>query len=90
MLDSNDSVLVRSGTELKYKKLQIETKLPGGSGQTSGYTGSINNVISVYWDVSDYKIKAQGVTMTYENGLLKSVSQVKNLGTIATVGYSGQ
>ena len=90
LLDSNDSVLVRSGTELKYKKLQIETKLPSsGGGTTTGYTGSVDNVISVYWDVSDYKIKAQGVTMTYENGLLKSVSQVKNLGTLDTVGYSG-
>ena len=29
-LDSNDSVLVRSGSVLTYKKLQIETKLPGG------------------------------------------------------------
>ena len=30
LLDSNDSVLVRSGSVLTYKKLQIETKLPGG------------------------------------------------------------
>ena len=92
LLDSNDSVLVRSGTELKYKKLQIETKLPssgGGGGETTGYTGSVDNVTRIYWDTSEYKIKAAGVTMTYENGLLKSISAEKTLSQIDTVGYSG-
>ena len=88
LLDSNDSVLVRSGSVLAYKKLQIETKLPGG--QTSGYTGSVDNVTRIYWDTNDYKIKAAGVTMTYENGLLKSISAEKTLSQIDTVGYSGQ
>ena len=87
-LDSNDSVLVRSGSVLTYKKLQIETKLPGG--QTSGYTGSVDNVTRIYWDTNDYKIKAAGITMTYENGLLKSISAEKTLSQIDTVGYSGQ
>ena len=91
LLDSNDSVLVRSGTELKYKKLQIETKLPSsGGGETSGYTGSVDNVTRIYWDTNDYKIKAAGITMTYENGLLKSISAEKTLSQIDTVGYSGQ
>ena len=87
LLDSNDSVLVRSGSVLTYKKLQIETKLPGG--ETSGYTGSVDNVTRIYWDTNDYKIKAAGVTMTYENGLLKSISAEKTLSQIDTVGYSG-
>ena len=86
LLDSNDSVLVRSGSVLTYKKLQIETKLPGG--QTSGYTGSVDNVTRIYWDASDFKIKAVGVTMSYENGLLKTVSEEKNLGTVDTVGFA--
>lgn len=57
------------------------------SGQTLGYTGDIDNVTSVYWDDSDFKIKAVGVTMSYENGLLKSVSEEKNLGIVNTVGF---
>ena len=94
LLDTDDAVLVRSGSQLTYKKLQIETKLPssggGGGGETTGYTGSVNNVTRIYWDTNEYKIKAAGVTMTYENGLLKSISAEKTLGQIDTVGYSGQ
>ena len=92
LLDTDDAVLVRSGSQLTYKKLQIETKLPssgGGGGETSGYTGSVDNVTRIYWDTNDYKIKAAGVTMTYENGLLKSISTEKTLSQIDTVGYSG-
>ena len=93
LLDTDDAVLVRSGSQLTYKKLQIETKLPssggGGGGETSGYTGSVDNVTRIYWDTSEYKIKAAGVTMTYENGLLKSISAEKTLSQIDTVGYSG-
>ena len=92
LLDTDDAVLVRSGSQLTYKKLQIETKLPssgGGSGETTGYTGSVDNVTRIYWDTSEYKIKAAGVTMTYENGLLKSISAEKTLSQIDTVGYSG-
>ena len=54
---------------------------------TYGYTGDVDNVISVYWDANDFKIKAIGVTMSYENGLLKTVSEEKNLGTVDTVGF---
>ena len=94
LLDNDDAVLVRKGSELTYKKLQIETKLPssggGGGGETTGYTGSVDNVTRIYWDTSEYKIKAAGVTMTYENGLLKSISAEKTLSQIDTVGYSGQ
>ena len=93
LLDTDDAVLVRSGSQLTYKKLQIETKLPssggGGGGETTGYTGSVDNVTRIYWDTNDYKIKAAGVTMTYENGLLKSISAEKTLSQIDTVGYSG-
>ena len=92
LLDTDDAVLVRSGSQLTYKKLQIETKLPssgGGGGETTGYTGSVDNVTRIYWDTSEYKIKAAGVTMTYENGLLKSISAEKTLSQIDTVGYSG-
>ena len=93
MLDNDEAVLVRKGSELTYKKLQIETKLPssggGGGGETTGYTGSVDNVTRIYWDTNEYKIKAAGVTMTYENGLLKSISAEKTLSQIDTVGYSG-
>ena len=92
LLDTDDAVLVRSGSQLTYKKLQIETKLPssgGGGGETTGYTGSVDNVTRIYWDTSEYKIKAAGVTMTYENGLLKSISAEKTLSQIDTIGYSG-
>lgn len=59
----------------------------GGPAPTYGYTGDIDNVTSVYWDANDFKIKAVGVTMSYENGLLKTVSEQKNLGTVDTVGF---
>ena len=55
---------------------------------TYGYTGNVDNVTSVYWDANDFKIKAVGVTMSYENGLLKTVSEQKNLGTVDTVGFA--
>ena len=55
---------------------------------TYGYTGSVDNVTRIYWDTSDFKIKAVGVTMSYENGLLKTVSEEKNLGTVDTVGFA--
>ena len=79
--------MVRDGATktLKYKRLTLETNLAGG--ETSGYTGSVDNVTRIYWDASDFKIKAAGVTMSYENGLLKTVSEEKNLGTVDTVGF---
>lgn len=90
LLDGNDSILVRSGTELKYKKLQIETKLPGGSGQTSGYTGSIVGDPILKWNTQGtYRIELWGKDMTYENGLLKSVGNERLISELQTVGYSG-
>ena len=87
LYDTSDAVLVRDGATktLKYKKLTLETNLAGG--ETSGYTGSVDNVTRIYWDDNDFKIKAVGVTMSYENGLLKTVSEEKNLGTVDTVGF---
>ena len=56
----------------EYKKLQIETKLPGG--ETSGYTGSIVGDPILKWNTQGtYRIELWGKDMTYENGLLKSV-----------------
>ena len=90
LLDSNDSVLVRSGTELKYKKLQIETKLPGGSGQTSGYTGTKTQATNLKWNSNGtYKVELWGCDFQYENGLLKSIGDEKMIATLDTVGYSG-
>lgn len=90
LLDSNDSVLVRSGTELKYKKLQIETKLPGGSGTTTGYTGTKTQATNLKWNsTGSYKIELWGCDFKYENGLLKSVGNEKMIATLDTVGYSG-
>ena len=87
LYNTSDAVLVRDGATktLKYKKLTLETNLAGG--ETSGYTGSVDNVTRIYWDASDFKIKAVGVTMSYENGLLKTVSEEKNLGIVDTVGF---
>ena len=90
LLDSNDSVLVRSGTELKYKKLQIETKLPGGSGTTTGYTGTKTQATNLKWNTNgQYKVELWGCDFQYENGLLKSVGNEKMIATLDTVGYSG-
>ena len=93
MLDSNDSVLVRSGTELKYKKLQIETKLPssgGGGGETTGYTGTKTQATNLKWNSNgQYKVELWGCDFQYENGLLKSVGDEKMIATLDTVGYSG-
>lgn len=91
LLDSNDSILVRSGTELKYKKLQIETKLPGGSGPTSGYTGTKTQATNLKFNSNgQYKIELWGCDFQYENGLLKSIGNEKMITTLDTVGYSGQ
>lgn len=89
LLDSNDSVLVRSGSVLTYKKLQIETKLPGG--ETSGYTGTQTQATGLKWNTNgQYKIELWGCDFQYENGLLKSVGNEKMIATLDTVGYSGK
>ena len=69
--------------------VDLSSILSGGGEPTPtyGYTGNVDNVTSVYWDANDFKIKAVGVTMSYENGLLKTVSEQKNLGTVDTVGF---
>lgn len=67
--------------------VNLSTMLSSEPAPTYGYTGSVDNVTSVYWDANDFKIKAIGVTMSYENGLLKTVSEQKNLGTVDTVGF---
>ena len=90
LLDSNDSVLVRSGTELKYKKLQLETKLPGGTGTTTGYTGTKTQATNLKWNSNGtYKVELWGCDFQYENGLLKSIGDEKMIATLDTVGYSG-
>ena len=67
--------------------VDLSTMLSSDPAPTYGYTGNVDNVTSVYWDDNDFKIKAVGVTMSYENGLLKTVSEQKNLGTVNTVGF---
>ena len=91
----SSEVLIRYHTLLDGKEANIlgyfdlSAILSGGGEPTPtyGYTGDIDNVTSVYWDANDFKIKAVGVTMSYENGLLKTVSEQKNLGTVNTVGF---
>ena len=88
-------VLIRShgktddGTDInQLAYVDLSAILSGGEPTpTYGYTGNVDNVTSVYWDANDFKIKAVGVTMSYENGLLKTVSEQKNLGTVDTVGF---
>lgn len=88
-------VLIRQHTLYDGKEANIlgyfdlSSILSGGGepAPTYGYTGDVDNVTSVYWDANDFKIKAVGVTMSYENGLLKTVSEQKNLGTVDTVGF---
>ena len=87
-------VLIRQHTLVDGKEthqigyINLSTILSGGEPTpTYGYTGDLDNVTSVYWDANDFKIKAIGVTMSYENGLLKTVSEAKNLGTVDTVGF---
>ena len=89
-------VLIRShakmddGTDvnqLAYVDLSAILSGGGEPAPTYGYTGNVDNVTSVYWDANDFKIKAVGVTMSYENGLLKTVSEQKNLGIVNTVGF---
>lgn len=86
-------VLIRYHTLLDGKEANIlgyydlSAILSSEPAPTYGYTGNVDNVTSVYWDASDFKIKAIGVTMSYENGLLKTVSEQKNLGTVDTVGF---
>ena len=77
----------RDFNQLAYVDLSAILSGGGEPAPTYGYTGDIDNVTSVYWDANDFKIKAVGVTMSYENGLLKTVSEQKNLGTVNTVGF---
>lgn len=77
----------RDFNQLAYVDLSAILSGGGEPTPTYGYTGDVDNVTSVYWDASDFKIKAVGVTMSYENGLLKTVSEQKNLGTVDTVGF---
>ena len=93
LLDNDDAVLVRSGSQLTYKKLQIETKLPsssGGGGETSGYTGTKTQATNLKWNSNgQYKVELWGCDFQYENGLLKSIGSEKMIATLDTVGYSG-
>lgn len=73
--------------QLAYVDLSAILSGGGEPAPTYGYTGDVDNVTSVYWDANDFKIKAVGVTMSYENGLLKTVSEEKNLGTVDTIGF---
>ena len=78
------------GTDVNHLAYVDLSAILSGGGEpapTYGYTGNVDNVTSVYWDANDFKIKAVGVTMSYENGLLKTVSEQKNLGTVDTVGF---
>ena len=75
-------------TQLAYVDLSSILSGGGEPSPTYGYTGDLDNVTSVYWDANDFKIKAVGVTMSYENGLLKTVSEQKNLGIVDTVGFA--
>ena len=77
----------RDFNQLAYVDLSAILSGGGEPAPTYGYTGNVDNVTSVYWDANDFKIKAVGVTMSYENGLLKTVSEEKNLGTVNTVGF---
>ena len=92
LLDTDDAVLVRSGSQLTYKKLQIETKLPssGGGGETSGYTGTKTQATNLKWNSDGkYRIELWGCDYQYENGLLKSIGNERMIATLDTVGYSG-
>ena len=93
LLDNDDAVLVRSGSQLTYKKLQIETKLPssgGGGGETTGYTGTKTQATNLKWNTNgQYKVELWGCDFQYENGLLKSIGAEKKIATLDTVGYSG-
>ena len=93
LLDTDDSVLVRSGSQLTYKKLQIQTKLPssgGGGGETTGYTGTKTQATNLKWNSNgQYKVELWGCDFQYENGLLKSIGSEKMIATLDTVGYSG-
>ena len=94
LLDSDDAVLVRSGSQLTYKKLQIETKLPssggGGGGETTGYTGTKTQATNLKWNSDGkYGIELWGCDSQYENGLLKSIGSEKKIARLGTVGYSG-
>ena len=93
LLDNDESVLVRKGSQLTYKKLQIETKLPssgGGGGETSGYTGTKTQATNLKWNSDGkYQVELWGCDFQYENGLLKSIGNEKKIATLGTVGYSG-
>lgn len=62
----------------------------GGSG-ASGFSGDVPSVSAVVFNQDgDYKLHRKTVTLTYENGLLKSVSEPVDEVVFITSPHSGE
>ena len=83
-LDSNEYFVIKSGNELKYKKVQIKDNTPGG-GSTTGYSGEIYGDPKLKYNTNgQYQIELWAKKMTYANGLLTNVGNEELVSTLPT------
>ena len=83
-LDSNEYFVIKSGNEVKYKKVQIKDNTPGG-GSTTGYSGNVYCDHRLKYNTNgQYQIELWARKMTYANGLLTSVGEEELVSTLPT------
>ena len=84
-LDSNEYFVIKSGNELKYKKVQIKDNTPGGGGSTTGYSGNVYGDPRLKYNTNgQYQIELWAKKMTYANGLLTNVGEEELVSTLPT------
>ena len=84
-LDSNEYFVIKSGNELKYKKVQIKDNTPGGGGSTTGYSGNVYGDPRLKYNTNgQYQIELWAKKMTYANGLLTNVGDEELVSTLPT------
>lgn len=82
-LDSNEYFVIKSGNEVKYKKVQIKDNTPGGG--TSGYSGDVYGDHRLKYNTQgEYQIELWAKKMTYVNGLLTNVGNEELVSTLPT------
>ena len=84
-LDSNEYFVIKSGNEVKYKKVQIKDNTPGGGGSTTGYSGNVYGDPRLKYNTNgSYQIELWAKKMTYANGLLTNVGDEELVSTLPT------
>lgn len=83
-LDSNEYFVIKKGSEIAYKRVQIKDNTPGG-GSTSGYSGDVYGDPRLKYNTTGgYQIELWAKKMTYVNGLLTVVGNEELVSTLNT------